>query len=169
VLTVLRTWADRLIGLSAAVGVAGLLVVVGVILVDVVGRAFGHPLTGARDMAQMTMVLIVFGGMALCDRIGGHISVDVLERWFPAGMNRAVDAGSALLGAAIFLGIAWAVWDSSLLSQMLNLKTNVIGLPKAWFQWALSAFALITALGMVLRFAEILAGRPAPHGEVHPE
>jgi TRAP-type C4-dicarboxylate transport system permease small subunit len=72
-------WADRLISLSAFFGTVCLIVQVVVILIDVVGRYFGYPLTGARDISQMAMVMVVFGGMALCDRIGGHISVDVFE------------------------------------------------------------------------------------------
>ena len=159
-LLTLRTVADGLIGLSAAIGAGALVVEVGVILVDVVGRAFGHPLFGSQDMITMVMVLLVFGGMALCDRQGGHISVDLLERRFPRVVNRVIDIGSAALGAVVFVFVAWAVWDSARISQMLNLSTNLLYWPKAWFQWALCAFSLITALGMALRALELaLSGR----------
>lgn len=150
-----RKVADGLIGLSAAIGAVGLLVEVGVILTDVVGRAFGAPLYGSQDMVTMTMVIVVFGAMALCDRRGGHVAVDVLERYFPDRMNRVIDILSALLGAVIFAALAWAVWESAKLSVMLNLSTNLINLPKAWFQWALVGFALLTALGMLLRALEL--------------
>ncbi|UUP16699.1 TRAP transporter small permease [Nitratireductor thuwali] len=164
-LTGLRRLADRLIGLSAIIGAIGLLVEVVVILADVVGRYFGVPLAGAQDISQMTMVIVVFGGMALCDRLGGHISVDVFEPAFPHWLNRWTDIVAALLGAVIFAGIAWTVFESARLSQMLNLSTNIIGLPKYWFQWTLSAFALVTAFGMLLRAVEmVLRGASAPHG-----
>ncbi len=39
---------------------------------------------------------------------------------------------------------------------MLNLSTNLLYLPKAWFQWALCGFALLTAFGMALRAIEIV-------------
>ena len=156
----LRRGADRLIGLSATIGALGLFVETGVILVDVIGRAFGSPLFGSQDIIMMTMVIVVFGGMSRCDRIGGHIGVDIFERHLPPGLNRAIDVVSALLGAVIFAGIAWAVWDSSRISQMLNLSTNLLGLPKAWFQWALAGFSGLTALGLLLRAAELaLTGR----------
>ena len=155
---VLRRIADRLIGLSATLGCIGLLVEMVVILVDVVGRAFGHPLLGSQDLTTMTLVIVVFGGMALCDREGGHIAVDLLERHFPARLNRIVDAAAALLGAVIFLAIAWAVYESARLSLMLNLSTNLLELPKAWFQWALCGLATVTALGMALRFVELSLG-----------
>lgn len=151
----LRKIADRLIGLSATIGAAGLLFAVGVILVDVIGRALGKPLYGSQDLSTMTMVILVFGGMALCDRGGGHIAVDLLERHLPGRVNRVIDIVSAILGAVIFLALAWSVWDSAKLSVMLNLSTNLLNLPKAWFQWALCAFAVLTALAMLLRAAEL--------------
>jgi len=152
--------ADRLIGLSATLGIAGIFVEVAVILVDVIGRAFGAPLFGSQDIVTMTLLVVVFGGMALCDRQGGHVAVDLLEHRFPAWLNRAIDIVSAVVGAAIFVMIAWTVWESAKLSQMLNLSTNLLQLPKAWFQWALCGFALMTAAGMTLRAAElVLSGR----------
>lgn len=156
----MRKIADRLIGLSAVIGALGLFVQVCVILTDVIGRAFGHPLYGSQDMITMSMVIVVFGGMALCDRIGGHIAVDIFESHFPAWFNRGVDIFSALLGAVIFLGIAYTVWESARISLLLNLNSNLLHLPKAWFQWALAGFSVVTALGLLLRAAELgLSGR----------
>jgi len=159
VLKTLRKWADRLIGLSANIGALGLMVEVVVILVDVTGRFFGKPLFGSQDMITMAMVILVFGAMALCDRNGGHIAVDLLEPYFPRWLNRIIDIGAALLGALIFVFVAWAIWESAKLSVMLNLSTNLLRLPKAWFQWALCGFAILTALGMLLRALELTVSR----------
>ena len=164
--TGLRRAADGLIKLAAAIGAVALIVAVTVTLIDVVGRYFGAPLRGAQDMTTMSMAVLVFGGMAWCDRIGGHISVDIFERKFPEWLNRAGDMAAALVGAVIFAFIAWSIWDNSLLSQMLNIRTNIIGLPKWWFQWAVCVFSIITALGMALRFVELCLGGPRPaHAE----
>ncbi|MEM6740031.1 MAG: TRAP transporter small permease [Pseudomonadota bacterium] len=154
-MTRLRLWADRLIGLAAALGAAGLLFVMLVILTDVIGRTLGHPLYGAQDLSTMAMVIVVFGAMALCDRRGGHISVDLLERRFSGRLNRLFDIVSATLGAVIFVSLAWATWQSAALSQLLNLSTNLINLPKAWFQWVLMGFSLLTAFSLLLRAGEL--------------
>lgn len=160
----MRKIADRLISLSAVIGAVGLFAEVAVTLVDVIGRAFGSPLYGSQDITTMTMVIVVFGGMALCDRKGGHIAVDILERRFPNWLNRAVDILSALLGAVIFVGIAYTVLESAKISVMLNLNTNLLNLPKAWFQWALAGFSMATALGLLLRAAEMtFSGRDIRH------
>ena len=156
----LRIWADRLIGLSAIVGGACLLGLVGVILVDVIGRTLGAPLFGSQDLITMGMAILVFGGMALCDRKGGHIAVDLLEPGFSHGLNRVIDIFAALLGVVIFVLIAYTVHESAKLSQMLNISTNLLRLPRAWVQWGLSAMSIVTALGLLLRAVELaLIGR----------
>lgn len=159
---------DRLVDLSTVIGGLALAFVTCVILVDVTGRTFGSPLTGAQDISEMAMVIVVFGGMALCDRLGGHVAVDIFANRFPPAMNRWLDIVSLLLGAAIFAVIAWTVWDSSKISQMLNLATNIIALPKAWFQWALAGFAALTALSMLLRALRHLLA-PEMAAEQHKE
>lgn len=151
----MRKAADRLISLSAAIGALGLIIETVVILIDVIGRALGAPLYGSQDLITMTMVILVFGGMALCDRNGGHISVDLFERYYPPTLNRLIDILAALSGALIFLGMAYAVNESAKLSVMLNLSTNLLRLPKVWFQNGLSIFALLTAAGMALRAIEL--------------
>ena len=128
---------------------------VAILLVDVVGRAFGAPLYGSQDLTTMAMVILVFGSMALCDRNRGHIAVDLFEPYFPKALNHIIDIIAALLGAVIFLGIAYAVYDSAKISVMLNLSTNLLRLPKFYFQNALSIFALVTAFGMALRAIEL--------------
>jgi TRAP-type C4-dicarboxylate transport system permease small subunit len=158
----LRRAADGLIALAALVGTLGLLFLAVLIVCDVIARSLGAPITGAQDLTTMSMVLVVFGGMALCDRLGGHVAVDVLEPWLPAGLRRVTDVLIAVLGAVSFALIAWTVWESAVLSQLLHLRTNIIALPKAWFQWAVCGFAAITALGMALRAVELALGRPAP-------
>ncbi len=108
----------------------------------------------------MATVILVFAPMALCDRLGGHISVDLFERYFPDAMNRLIDIAVAAMGAVIFAALAWATWDSAKLSVMLNLSTNLLYLPKAWFQWASIGFLGLAALGLALRALELsITGR----------
>ena len=156
----LRTWADRLISLSAALGSIGLIFVTLVILIDVIGRGIQNPLYGSQDLMTMTLVIVIFGGMAICDRQGSHVAVDLLENYFPDALNRAIDILSALLGALIFVALAYTVYESAKISTMLNLSTNLLRLPKAWFQWGLCSLSLLTAVAMLLRVVELsISGR----------
>lgn len=150
---------DRLIGLSTVLGTLALVAVVIIVLLDVIGRnLFSQPLTGAQDLTQMGMVLIVFGGVALSDKLNAHISVDLLENTLPAGVNRLLDGVGWLIGAAFFIGIGVTILDSAAISRLLNLSTNILNLPKAWFQYAVAAFCFVTAASMLLRLARHLLG-----------
>lgn len=161
----IKMLTDRLIRLSALIGTVALLFVVAIVLVDVIGRAFGNPLYGSLDLTTMAFVVVVFCGMALCDQEGGHISVDLFERFFPPRLNHLIDIVVDLLGGAIFLTMAYAVTKTAQLSAMLNLRTNLLGLPLAWFQWLLAVLALITGVAVLLRAVEfILSGKSEHHG-----
>ncbi len=166
-MNMVRKLADGLISLSAFIGSAGLIFEMLVILVDVIGRAFGSPMFGSQDLITMTMILIVFGAMALCDRQGGHIAVDLLERRFPQKLNRMIDALSALMGAVIFVMLAWAVYKVVAINVRFNMpdSTNLLNLPMTWFRIILIVFAIITSLGMLLRSIELATGSRDVRGE----
>ena len=152
----LRALTNRLIGLSALIGGVCLVGLMGVIVADVIGRSLGMPLFGGQDLIVMGMVLLVFGGMASCATSGGHIAVDLLQDRFPRPMNRAIDIFVTVLGVVIFGLIAWTVHESARLSQMLNISTNLLNLPRAWFQWGLSAMSAICALGLGVRAVDLI-------------
>ncbi|GAB2785693.1 TRAP transporter small permease [Halomonas shantousis] len=160
---------DRLIGLSSIIGTLSLIFAVVVTLVDVVGRLVGFPLTGAQDLSQMSMVIIVFGGMALCDKLGGNIAVDIFEDKFPRKMNHWLDIIGWLVGAAIFFAIAYTMVEAAALARMLNLSTNTIGLPKAPFQYILAGFAALTALSMLVRAIVYILSPEAGYRKAHEE
>jgi len=167
VLRTLDMIAARATALVAILGTIGLVAEVLVILVDVIGRYFGTPLRGAQDITQMSMLVLVFGGMALCDRIGGHIAVDVFERIFPDWLKRTTDIAGALLGAAIFGGIAWNMWKSAAMSSMLRQSTNIINLPFSWFKYFIVVACVVTVFGMLARALSLsLGGALAPHKEL---
>ena len=84
--------------------------------------------------------------------------------FFRRGCSGSGDVIAPLLGAVIFAGIAWTVWESAALSRMLNLATNIIYLPKAWFQYVVVVMSIITAIGMLVRAVGIaMSGKPVSH------
>ena len=152
---------DRLIDLSALTGAAGLVVALGVTAAEVVTRAYGAPLYGARDIVSMAGVFVVFGGMALAHRNGAHIAVDLLERRFSPRLNHMLTAAAHLLGALVFALIAWQLWVAVPLARMLNMATNLLYLPRAPFLMAMTALCVICMLSMLLRGVQHLLQGPA--------
>lgn len=165
----LRRIAGFLSDLSAILGGAALFVGAAVILVDVVGRYFGSPLRGSADLVQMAFVLIVFGGIPYCDKVGGNVAVDLLEDSFTPAMNRLFILLGNVVGAAVFALLAWQMWESSKISLMLNLSTNILFLPKVYFQYAAIVLSAIVSFSMALRAVELALGAPVPHSTDAPK
>lgn len=157
----LRMVTDWLINLSALLGAAGLLVALGAIATDVIGRAFGAPLYGARDVVSMAGVFVVFGGMALAHRKGAHVVVDLLQRTFPDRLNRFLTILGDVLGAIVFVLIAWQLWSMIPLARMLRMSTNLLYFPRWPFLMAMTGLALVCALSMALRALETILGTAA--------
>ncbi len=162
ILSRLSWLTDRLIDLSVLLGAVGLLVALGTTTADVVGRAFGRPLYGARDVVSMAGVFVVFGGMAHAHRKGAHVAVDLLERHFSPGLNRVLTVAGHMLGAAVFLLIARQFWLQVDLARMLNMSTNLLYLPRAPFLMAMSALSAICALSMTLNALQLIFGHQKP-------
>ena len=79
--------------------------------IDVIGRElFGTPLDGATELTQLMLGVIVFAILpSVCLR-EEHVSVDLLDLWYP---ERLVPLRQAVLNAvmAVALGfVAWRVW-----------------------------------------------------------
>lgn len=161
-----RRIADVAINISAVLGGAALFAGLLVVVVDVVGRLMGAPLRGSPDLVQMAFVLMVFGGIPYCDRVGGNVAVDLLESWFSPGVNRLLFILANATGAVIFALLAWQLWESSKISNMLNLSTNILFLPKAPFQYAAIAFCLITCASQIIKVIEFVQGAELPESDI---
>jgi TRAP-type C4-dicarboxylate transport system permease small subunit len=155
----LQRAVDALVTLSAVAGSVALIVIVVTVLVDVVGRYFGSPLYGAQDIVQMAAVFVVFGGMAFCERRGGHIQVDLLERAFSDRLNRALLVAGSVAGAVVFGLIAWQMWEASKLARMLNMATNILSLPRWPFQYAITALGGVASVALAVKAVALARGR----------
>ncbi|WP_353979287.1 TRAP transporter small permease [Salinicola endophyticus] len=160
---------DGFVRLSSVIGTLALIFAVSVTLADVAGRLLGYPLPGGQDLSQMTMIIIVFGGMALCDRQGGNIAVDIFEDKFSAQMNRWLDVVGWVLGCAIFMAIGYTMLGAAEISKLLNLSTNIIAIPKAPFQYIVAFFAFLTALSMLARIVSTLLASSHRHASLQKE
>ncbi|GEO84770.1 MULTISPECIES: TRAP transporter small permease [Alphaproteobacteria] len=160
-MTMLRFFAkgaDLLAGAAAILAGISLLFITAVILIDVIGRYFGSPFYGARDLVQMAAVIVVFGGMAYADRNGGHIQVDILEQVFSPGLNRVLTAAGYMIGAVVFALIGWNMWAAAEMSALLNMSTNLLNLPRGPFEQITSILAWATALCLVERVLDRVFG-----------
>ena len=140
-------------GASAAVRFA----LMAMTCIDVVGRELlGAPLDGATELTQLMLGVIVFAILpSVCLR-EEHVSVDLLDLWFP---ERLVPLRQAVLNAvmAVALGfVAWRVWIIAGLTADYGDATEFLEIrlaPINYFIAALSACGAAAFVANTVRHA----------------
>lgn len=127
---------------------------------DVVMRYFfNSPFRGSLEATEFSMAVIVFLGIAYCGLAGGHIGVDLLEKWLDKPSMRFIPVLVNLVGAALFGLIAVTVVNETV--DAWKQVSNMLRMP----HWP---FRLVVAFGsalyaIVLLIHAIQAARGVKH------
>jgi len=91
------------------------------VVANVIGRyAFNAPITGAFEITESLLVVIIMLGLALTQFHDGHIRVTILTRRLPRRWAHAAHVGTLLLGAVFFAWCAYATWKFAYESYTFN-------------------------------------------------
>lgn len=117
---------DRAVRLLALAGGGVLVFLVVLTVVDVFMRKFlNAPIFGGQDIAMMSLVLVVFFGMAYCARIGGHVSVDLISNSNPK-LLRFTDLINNLIGAFVIGALCWHTATETYTDLINGRTTNMV-------------------------------------------
>ena len=97
-----------------------------------------------EEIARFLLIVVTFLGGVMVARRQTHIAVELLYRYLPRPVRRAlqtlIDVGSAVFFAAL----AW--WCVQLAGRTLQMMVS-IDVPKAWLYWFVAGcFALMAAI-----------------------
>ena len=136
-----------------------LILLAGIVIADVIGRAFNTPLSSGSDIGAMLMVGLIFFAMAGTQVEYDHVSMDSLVAAFPPRLRRLTDKLSLLvcLAAGLFLtqGAVRAAIKSFNGGEM---ALGALALP-LWPAKTVIAFGL--ALYSLVVFAQLLGVNPS--------
>jgi TRAP-type C4-dicarboxylate transport system permease small subunit len=134
-----------------------LFVLMAMTCVDVVGRElFNDPLDGATELTQLMLGIIVFAVLPTVSLREEHVSVDLLDIWFP---KRLIGKRQAILNLvmAVIMGVlAWRVWLSAERTADYGDATEYLELPIAPMEFFISIMSGIAAIALaanVVRYA----------------
>lgn len=138
-----------LVAACEAIGVAALLVVMLVVLVDVIGRnLLNRPLPWGTDLVEVLMAVLVFALYPVLAWRANHITVDLVPVGRSLrGLQRLL---SRLMGAGLFGVIAWCVARQALRAAEYGEASPMLQMPTAWVLSGVSAMAALTALAFLL-------------------
>jgi TRAP-type C4-dicarboxylate transport system permease small subunit len=101
------TLLRRLVVLPA--GVAGLAVALMTVVtcVDVVGRRFGHPLTGAYDFVEILGAITIAGALPYTTACKGHVAIELFLQKLPRRGRAVLDAFVRIVSILMFAFLTW--------------------------------------------------------------
>ena len=75
--------------------------------VDVVGRAFGHPIFGSVEIVGYFAILSVVMAMPYTHQVRGHIGVEILVRLFSERTQTIIDICTSIISLILFAIVTW--------------------------------------------------------------
>lgn len=141
----------RLAALSVALGSIGLLLAMFLGVADVIGTRYGHPVAGALEFTESTMVLIVFGGIAWAQIRRSHIRVELIYLNVGPRMRSAMDIIASIAGILFFGLITWQGAVEALYSWQISEATSgLVRFPLWPARWILVFGASLMILQLLL-------------------
>ena len=114
---------------------------------DVFSRKFlGNSITGAVELTELAMLLMIFCALPLASIAGEHIVFDLLDRLLPASVVRWQQVAANALTALIFAGAGWVVWLRSARTLSMGDTTATLEIRIGPFQQAVAVLLALSAL-----------------------
>ena len=138
------------LALEAMAGLALFLLML-VTCIDVVGRYFfSSPLNGATEITEVGIALLVFAQMPVITWRGGHVVVDILDRFLPPLLIKILGTISGLLISFAFYALANRIWELAARSIRRNEITEFLAFPVGHVVQYIAIMSWATAAGMLL-------------------
>lgn len=138
------------------------------ITVDVVGRAFfNSPLFGVPEIVKISVVGLVWCQMAHTLKIGAHLRSTILLDRMPPVAQRTIEIISCILGAVMFALIVYSGWDNMIESWRIGEfeGEEPVRVPTAPIRTLVLIGATLTALQFLIMLADVIRGKSLHHAE----
>ena len=132
---------------------AGLVAMIGLIVVDVIGiKLFNWPVPGAIEMVGFLGIVVTAFAIAYTQVLHGHIQVEFFIMRSPRRVRASVTAFASLLGVALFALLAWRSFDFALILQASGEVSMTQRIPFYPFVHALSFCCIPVCLVLLVEF-----------------
>ncbi|SEB16650.1 TRAP transporter small permease, partial [Marinobacterium iners] len=97
--------------------------------VDVVGRyVFNSPLHGGTELTEIGLAVMVFAAMPVVTWRGGHIVVDLLDRFLGSVIVKVLALFAALVMSSSLYFLAWRIFELGERSIGRGVVTEFLGM-----------------------------------------
>ena len=118
--------------------------------VDVVGRAFGHPIFGSVEIVGFMAILSMVMAMPYTHQVQGHIGVEIVVRLLPEKTQTLIDICTGILSLILFAVVTWRMTVyANTMKESGEVSMN-LELPE-YFVIYVTAFCLLVFTLIILR------------------
>jgi TRAP-type C4-dicarboxylate transport system permease small subunit len=118
--------------------------------VDVVGRAFGHPIFGSVEIVGFMATLAVVMAMPYTHQVQGHIGVEIIVRLFSEKTQTIIDICTGSISLILFAIVAWRMTVYADTMKKSGEVSMNLELPE-YLVIYVTAFCLLTFTLIILR------------------
>ena len=120
---------------------------------DVIARyVFNRPISGAFELTEVLLAVLVFLAMPMTTASDGHIRVDLLPFRTGSRITTVFTVLSVALVAVVFLFMAWEVLEHAIKLEKRNTVTNSLSIPLYPIAGLVALACAASALAAVLSF-----------------
>ncbi|CAN0595622.1 unnamed protein product, partial [Laminaria digitata] len=128
--------------------------------IDVFGReVLGAPLDGATELTQLMMGVIVFAVLPVVSLREEHVTVDLLDRWFPRRLAPPRQVILNFLAAIMMAVVCWRVWVIGDFQVDYGDGTEFLQIPLGPVSYFISIMSGITALVLLVNTIRHITGK----------
>jgi len=124
---------------------------------DVIGRFFGHAITGAYQISEIMQVGVICLAWPFTTAILGHVRVEFFVLKLPAWIKNKINILNHLIAVLIFALIAWQGIELVKRSWELGELVGIIEIPLFPFQVVISVGASINCLVLLVQLGNFFA------------
>jgi TRAP-type transport system small permease protein len=141
------------------IALAGLIVMLGLVAVDIVGaKIFKQPVPGAMDLTSLLGLVIIAFSVAQTQVMNRHITVNFLTLRLPKRLRMLVRSVSTLLCILFFAVIIWRAFMHAFDMHVLGDASLTVKVPLAPFAYGLAIAFIPMLLIFLIKFYHVLKG-----------
>lgn len=164
----LERFTQRLSAPGIAVAGWAVLAMMVIAAADVVGTVFNNPITGALELVQALMVVVIFLALPYAEDGNQQIRVDLVYNMLPPRMQKVCSVIGLTLSLVFFAAMAWQGWK--LFWNSWSIKEYAAGAVQFPVYPSKALFALgVTAAAIVILVKLVLVLRALPAPALQPE
>jgi TRAP-type transport system small permease protein len=147
----------RLSALLAYVGAASLFAMMCLTTSDVVGRyIFNSPITGALEMTEFMVLILIFSFLAYTQSHKTHVTVDLLLAIFPEKIRQYIKIFNHFISLALMSLITWMGYQRAMELLEYGEASPNLGVPHYPFVFFLVLGCLVMCIEYIRNLIELL-------------